>query len=87
MHFLMYYKKEICDEDLIKTFLNQDNSNFIDSKGCNILHFACLTHDLNIVKHSIKIGGPIKQIKVNLSEYPSDKTENKEIKEYFKQIP
>ena len=82
----MICKKEMCDEDLIKTFLNQDNSNFTGRYGWNVLHWACWTGDINIVKNTIKIGGPIKQIKTRVGKYPSDMTINKEIKEYLKQI-
>jgi len=102
IHSLMYNKKEVCKDDLIKHFLNEHNSNLVDCNKWNALHYACRTNNLGIVQSTIKYGGPIEQTESNPDtnygdygpsdpkdddgEYPSDLTTNKEIKQYLKQL-
>ena len=86
IHSLMYCKKEICVDDYISKFVNVRNSNMINCIKRIVLHYACYTDDLNIVKSTVKYGGPIEQIKSYSGKYPSDYTTNAQIEQYVKQI-
>ena len=86
IHKLMFWKKGICNENLIKQFVTKENSNLVNCDKRNVLHFACDTDDLTIVKNTIKHGGPIEQTESISGRDPSDWTSNEEIKKYLKEI-
>jgi hypothetical protein len=86
IHSLLWCKKDLCDDNLMKHFLNRTNSNFVNCAKRNVLHCACQTGDLEIVRRTLKYGGPINQTKDSAGKYPSDLTTNKEIKQLLKEI-
>ena len=74
------------DESFIKKFVNMQNANIVMYRKWNVLHYACATNNLSIVKNVIKYGGPIAQTQDWYCKYPSDWTYKTSIKEYLEEI-
>jgi hypothetical protein len=83
---LNFNKKILCDNDYINKFVNVGNSNILNCNKRNVLHHACQTNRLNIVKKTLSYGGPIQQTEDKLGRRPSDLTDNEDIIQYLKQL-
>ena len=86
IHMLLFWKKEVCEDGILKQFINVRNSSMVNCCEMNVLHYSCMTNDLRLVTSTLVYGGPIEQIKDNFGKYPSDYTTNEQIKLYLKQL-
>merc|ERR1719322_56204 len=54
---IVVHRKEWCEKEMLDLVLNEQNSLAKGRGNLTVLHFACLTNKLELVKYVLRMGG------------------------------